>query len=206
MDLKSFLKERFGKDLFTHLKGDDILEERMRAEKKIEGISDDIKDIQQQIQSLMLASKGQPEPVKLLNISKIKTLRLESAAKMQEADGYLKEIQVLLLIEAMKEHHKKDEKNKFVEKVLNTDLDHLRKILFNEDLKKAIEEGKLDHVREALRRAFAKEEMPADAETQEMLLVINDLEKVDESTAAQLAAEKAKQLAETPRLKHLQEE
>ena len=39
MELKKFLKQTFGKDLFAHLKKDEILEEKIKTEKRIEKIS-----------------------------------------------------------------------------------------------------------------------------------------------------------------------
>jgi len=104
MELKKFLKKTFGKDLFTHLKKDEILEEKVKTEKKIEKISDQMKVIQDKIQALMIESKGQPKPMKLLNIQKIKALRLESSTRAQEARTHLKHMQLLLLVEAMHEH------------------------------------------------------------------------------------------------------
>ncbi|RLJ07235.1 MAG: hypothetical protein DRP12_02620 [Candidatus Aenigmatarchaeota archaeon] len=198
MNLRAYLKSTFGKDLFTHLKKDDILEERIRIEKKIEQISRDIKNIQEKIRQLMLDAKGQPRAYKFLNIQKIKALRLESATKAQEAESYIKQLQVLLLLEAMREHQKSKEKSEFMEKLLNTDIEHLSEMIFTEDVKRAIEEGKLDEVKEKLRDIFAKEEMPVDAESQELLKTIEDLEKVDEETALRLAEEKAKTMAEVP--------
>ena len=53
MDLKAFLKKRFGKDLFG-LKEDDIIKERLRIEKRVENLSDDIKGVQEKIQKLMV--------------------------------------------------------------------------------------------------------------------------------------------------------
>jgi hypothetical protein len=198
MNLSGFLKSKFGKDLFTHLRSDEILEERIKTEKQIERISDDIKRNQQKIQSLMLESKGQPKTLKLLNIQKIKALRLETATKQQEANTYIRQLQLLLLLEAMKEHHKTEEKNEFIEKVLNSDIEHLNKVLFDTDVKKAIEEGKIETVKDKLKNIFAKEDIPMDTETRELLSAIDDLEKVDEETALKMATEKAKQIAEAP--------
>ena len=85
MDLRNFLHKRFGKDIFTRLRENEINEERIKAEKEIERISDEIKAIHDKIGKLMLESKGHPKTLKMLNVSKIKVLRLESAAKQQEA-------------------------------------------------------------------------------------------------------------------------
>lgn len=199
MDLKGFLKNTFGKDVFTHLKSNDIMEERVKVEKRIEAISGDIKGIQEKIQKLMLESKGQPKTLKLLNIQKIKALRLESTTKQQEAYNYIKELQLLLLLEAMKEHEKAEEKNEFIEKVLNSDVEHLTKVLFDTDVKEAIQEGKMDIVKDRLKRVFAQEDLPSDTETEDLLNAIEDLERVDEETAIKMATEKAKAIAEAPK-------
>ena len=206
MNLREYLKERFGKDLFTHLKSNEILEERIKVEKRIEKISDDLKGIQEKIQDLMLKSKGQPTPMKMLNIQKIKTLRLEAATKQQEASTYIKQLQLILLAEAMREHHKTKEKNEFIEKILNSDVEHLNDMLFKEDVKKAVEEGKMDDVKDRLKRVFAKADITTDAETQELMGAIDDLEKVDEETALKMAGEKARQVSEHPIKKALLEE
>jgi hypothetical protein len=207
MNLKSYLKSTFGKDIFSHLKKDEILEQRIRIEKKIEQISDDIKGIQEKIQKLMVDAKGQPKAYKMLNIQKIKALRLESTTKAQEANSYLKQLQLLLLLETMREHQKSKEKSEFIEKILNSDIEHLSEILFSADVKEAIREGKIDDVKEKLKRVFAKEEMPVDTESQELLKTIEDMEKVDEETALRLAQEKAKTIAEMPiKKKELEEE
>lgn len=198
MNLREYLKEKFGKDLFTHLKSNEILEERIKVEKHIEKISDDLKGIQEKIQDLMLKSKGQPIPLKMLNIQKIKTLRLEAATKQQEANTYIKQLQLILLTEAMREHHKTKEQNEFIEKILNSDVEHLNDMLFKEDVKKAVEEGKMDDVKDRLKRVFAKADITTDAETQEMMSAIEDLESVDEETALHMAAEKAKKVSEHP--------
>jgi len=198
MQLKKFLKKTFGKDIFSSLKKDEILEERIKSEKKVEKISDQMAAIQDKIQSLMIKSKGQPRPMKLLNIQKIKALRLESNAKAQEARTHLKHLQLLLLVEAMHEHHKEKSENKFVEKVLESDIEGLADTLFDEDVKKAVEEGKVDDVKNRLKDCFAKDEMPTDAETEDMLGAIEDLEKADDETAMRLAGEKAKQISEAP--------
>lgn len=197
MDLKAFLKKRFGKDLFG-LKEDDIIKERLRIEKRVENLSDDIKGIQEKIQKLMVESKGQPKTLKLLNVQKIKALRLESNTNQQEASQFLKQLQLLLLVETMKERQKEKTKSPMVEKVLATDTEHLNQILMDTDVVKAFEEGKMDEVKNRLGRIFAKEELPVDEESQDILKAMEDLENVDEETALQMAGEKAKQLAEEP--------
>ncbi|MEM5797891.1 MAG: hypothetical protein QXP39_00650 [Candidatus Aenigmatarchaeota archaeon] len=207
MNLKAYLKSTFGKDIFSHLKKDDILEERIRVEKRIEQISRDIKGIQEKIRQLMIDAKGQPRAYKLLNIQKIKALRMESNTKAQEAEKYIKELQILLLLDALREHQKLKTKSEFMEKVLNSDIEHLSEVLFTEDVKNAVREGKLDEVKNRLKDIFAKEEMPVDAESQELLKTIEDLEEVDEETALKIAEEKAKNIAETPlKKKELEEE
>jgi uncharacterized protein (UPF0335 family) len=198
MNLKNFLSKTFGKDLFTHLKSNEIFEERIRAEKGIERISDEIKGIQEKIRTLMLESKGQPNTLKLLNVSKIKALRLESNAKQQEAENQLKHLQLLLLLEAMKEHHKAEEHNEVLEKILDSDVESLNKTLFDTDVKEAMEEGKMDTVKEKLARVFAKSDMPMDRESQDILKAIEELEKVDQETALRMAGERAKQMAQVP--------
>ncbi len=205
MKLSAFLKSTFGKDLFKHLKQKEIAEQRIRVEKQVERISDEIKTIQAKIQKLMLESKGQPNTMKLLNIQKIKALRLESATKQQEAGGYIKQLQLLLLLEAMREHHKTEEKNELIEKVLNSDVEHLTDVLFGEEVQRAIKEGRMDDVKDRLKRVFAKEEMPTDAETMELLDTISELEKVEGEAAVRIAGEKAKKIAERP-LKRREEE
>ncbi len=197
MDLKAFLKKRFGKDLFG-LKEDDIIKEKLKIEKKVENLSDDIKGVQEKIQKLMVESKGQPRTLKLLNVQKIKALRLESNTKQQEASQYLKQMQLLLLVETMKERQKEKTKSPLVDKVLATDVEHLNQILADTDVMKAFEEGKMDEVKSRLSRIFAKEELPVDEESQDILKAMEDLESVDEETALQMAGEKAKQLAEAP--------
>ncbi len=198
MNLRKYLKSTFGKDLFSHLKGNEILEERITIEKKIEKLSDDIKGIQEKIQRLMLESKGQPQPTKLLNIEKIRALRLESATKQQQASSLLKQLQLILLVETMREHHKTKEKSELVQKVLDSDVDHLSETLFTEDVKKAVEEGRIDDVKDRLKRIFAKADVSVDAETQELLGAINDLEQADEETALKMAEDKAKKVVEHP--------
>ena len=197
MDLKAFLKKRFGKDLFG-LKEDDIIKERLKIDKRVESLSDDIRGVQERIQKLMMESKGEPRTLKLLNVQKIKALRLESNTKQQEASQFLKQLQLLLLVETMKERQKEKVKSPLVDRVLSTDIEHLNQILMDTDVVKAFEEGKMDEVKNRLGRIFAKEEMPVDSESQEILKAMEDLESVDEETALQMAGEKAKQLAEEP--------
>jgi len=198
MELKKFLKKTFGKDLFTHLKKDEILEEKVKTEKKVEKISDEMRVIQDKIQALMIESKGQPKPMKLLNIQKIKAFKLESNAKAQEARTHLKHMQLLLLVEAMHEHQQEKSESKFVEKVLDSDVDALADTLFDEDVQKEIEEGKIDNVKNKLKDCFAKDEIPTDSETSEMLSAISDLEGADEETAIRMAGETARKIAEAP--------
>jgi len=206
MNLKSFLKSTFGKDLFTHLKKNEILEERIMVEKRVEKISDDMKGIQEKIQRLMLESKGQPQPTKLLNIQKIRALRLESNTKQQEANTLLKQLQLLLLVESMEEHRKTKERSELIDKILNSDIDHLNETIFTEDVKKAVREGRIDDVKERLRRVFAKADTSVDAETQELLGTIEDLEKADEETSLKMAQEKARKVVEHPIKKAMLEE
>jgi len=198
MELKKFIKKTFGKDLFTHLKKDEILEEKVKTEKKVEKISDEMVVIQDKIQALMIESKGQPKPMKLLNIQKIKALKLESNTKAQEARTHLKHMQLLLLVEAMHEHQQEKSESKFVEKVLDSDVDALADTLFDEDVQKEIEEGKIDNVKNRLKDCFAKDEIPTDSETSEMLSAIKDLEGADEETAIRMAGETARKIAEAP--------
>jgi len=198
MDLHSHIKQIFGKDLFKHLDRDELQEERIKVEKRVERISDEMQVIQDKMQKLMMESKGKPKPMKLLNISKIKTLRLESNTKQQEAERYIHQMQLILLVEALREHQTDKKKNKFIDKLLKSDVDHLMNVLFDEDVKKAIEEGKIDDVRDKLKEVFGKEELPTDAETVELMRAIEDLEEVDEETALKMAGEKAKRIAETP--------
>jgi hypothetical protein len=206
MELKAYLKKTFGKDLFAHLNKDEIAEERIKAEKKVERISDEMQVIQDKIQRLMVESKGRPKPMKLLNVQKIKTLRLESNTKQNEAEHYIRELQLLLLVEALREHQVDKSKNKFIEKLLKSDVDHLMSVLFDEDVKKAVEEGRMDDVKDKLKEVFGKEELPTDAETAELMKAIDDLEEVDEETALRIAGEKAKKIAEAPAKKAVSEE
>ncbi len=204
MDLKSFLTKKFGKNVFS-LGQDDLLQERVKSEKNVERLSDEIKDIQERIQKLMLEAKGQPKTLKLLNVQKIKSLRLESATKQQEASRYLRELQILLLIEAMHEQEKFEEESDFIERIMNTDVEQLTNAIMDIDVKKAIEEGRLDLVKGKLSAVYGKEEMPVDEESQDILKAIDDLEKVDEETALKMAGEKAKLLAEESPKKTLSE-
>jgi len=198
MNLSAYIKKTFGKDLFVHLNHNELEEERIKSEKKVERISDEMQVIQDKMQKLMIESKGRPKPMKLLNVQKIKTLRLESNTKQQEAEGYIRQLQLLLLVEALREHQTEKKKNKFIEKLLKSDVDHLMDVLFDEDVKKAIEEGRIDEVKNKLKSVFGKEELPTDAETMELMRAIDDLEEVDEETALKMAGEKAKKIAETP--------
>jgi len=208
MDLKALLKKTFKQNIFSRLKEKDILKERVRLEKHIELISDDLKEIQEKIRTLMLESKGQPNTMKMLNIQKIKALRLESVAKQEEATTLLKQQQLMLLVEAMKEHEKSEQKSEMIDKILNSDIEHLNKVLFDTDVQRAMEEGKMDTVKNKLKRVFAKEDMPVDEESHQILKAIDDLEKVDEETAMRMAGEKAKEMAEMPlkKKKYLEEE
>lgn len=206
MDLKGFLRNTFRTDIFSKLKSDQILEERVKTEKEIERISDEIKLIQDKIRALMLSSKGQPNTMKMLNIQKIKAFRIESSTKQKEASILIKRLQLILLLEAMKEHHESEEKNEFIEKILKSDIEHLNEMLFDTDVRTALEEGKMDKVKEKLKRVFAKEEIPMDSESQDILKAIDDLERVDEETAAKIAKEKAKEMAETPLKRKVEEE
>ncbi len=200
MNFKVFLKKTFGKDLFS-IKENDLLKQRIKIEKSVEGISDDIKGVQEKIQKLLLESKGQPRTLKLLNVQKIKALRLESGTKQQEANTLLKQLQLILLVEAMRERQKSKTKSKLVDKILDTDVEQLNSVLMDMDITKAFEEGRIDDVKERLGRIFAKEELPVDTESQELMKAIDDLEKVDEETALQKAQEKSKELAEAPQKK-----
>jgi hypothetical protein len=195
MDFKRFIMSKFGKDIFS-IKENDIVKERVKVEKEIENISDDLKGIQEKIQRLMLEAKGQPNTLKMLNVQKIKALRLESRTKQMEASHYLAQLQLLLLVEAMKEREKEERVSKITEEILNSDVDKLNKVLMDTDVKEALKEGRLDLVKEKLERVFGREEMLVDDESQELISAINDLEKVDEETALKMAGEKAKKLSE----------
>lgn len=196
MNLKNFLMKKFGKNVFS-LSQEDLLKERVKSEKNVERLSDDIKAIQEGIQKLMIEAKGQPRTLKLLNVQKIKSLRLESATKQQEANRFLRELQILLLIEAMHEQEKFEKESDFVERIMNTDVEQLSEAMVDIDVKKAIEEGRLDLVKGKLSGIFGKEEgLPVDEESQDIMKAINDLENVDEETALKMAGETAKMLAE----------
>lgn len=205
MNLKNFLKEKFGKDIFS-IKENDIIKERVKLEKSIEKVSDEIKNIQGKIQKLMLESKGQPKTLKLLNVQKIKALRLESNTKQQEGNHLIQQLQLLLLIEAMKEREKSERESELTQKILNSDMELLSRVLLDTDVQKALEEGRIEKVREKLERVFGREEVVTDSETQELLDAIEDLEKVDEETALKMAGEKAKKIAEEPSKKKEEEE
>jgi len=205
MDLKSYLKNKFGKNLFS-LSQNDLLRERVRTEKNVERLSDDIKGIQERIQKIMMESKGQPRTLKLLNVQKIKSLRLEASTKQQEATRYLRELQLLLLIEAMREHEKFEKGSSFVERIMNTDVEALTEAITDIDVRKAIEEGRLDIVKGKLSRIFGREELPTDEESQDIMKAIDDLEDVDEETALKMAGEKAKALADEAPKKKQEEE
>ncbi len=205
MDFRKFIMSKFGKDIFS-IKEDDIVKERVKVEKEIEKISDDLKGIQEKIQKLMLEAKGQPNTLKMLNVQKIKALRLESRTKQMEASHYLAQMQLLLLVEAMKEREKEEKISKITEDILNSDVDKLNRVLMDTDVKEALREGRLDLVKEKLERVFGKEEMLVDGESQELIAAINDLEKVDQETALKMAGEKAKELSEEPIKKEEKEE
>ena len=74
--------------------------------------------------------------------------------------------------------------------------DKLNEVLCDEDVKQALEEGRLDKVKEKLERVFGKEPVLVDEESQELISAIDDLEKVDEETALKMAGEKAKKITE----------
>jgi len=205
MDLKSYLKKKFGKNVFS-LSQQDLLKERVRTEKNVERLSDDIKGIQERMQKLMIESTGQPKTLKMLNVQKIKSLRLESNTKQQEANRYLRELQILLLIEAMREQEKFSRESDFVERIMQTDVDQLTEAMVDIDVKKAIEEGRLDLVKSKLSSIFGKEELQVDDETHDIMRAIEDLEQVDEETAIKMAKEKAKELSEEPPKKKQVEE
>ncbi len=204
MDIKSFIMDRFKKNVFS-LSDEDLLKERLKSEKNVERLSADIRAIEDRIQKLMIESKGQTRTLKMLNVQKIKSLRLEAATKQQEANRFLKELQVILLIEAMREHEKFNEQSEFVEKIMNTDIEQLSDSMVDMDVKKAIEEGRLDLVKGKLSNIFGKEEIPVDEESQDIMKAIEDLEEVDEETAMKMAGEKAKAIAEQPEKKKVSE-
>ncbi len=197
----------FGKDLFTHLKDTELRDERVKAEKMVERLSQDIESLQERIQNLMLQSKGKSYPIKLLNIQKIKGLKMETASKEQEAEHYIKRIQLILLVEAMREHKQTEGDSKIIKKLMEADVEKLQKSLLSDDMKEAIKEGKIDDVRDKLRNLVAREDMPQDAETHELLNAIDDLEHVDEETALKMAGEKARKVTEsTARMKATEDE
>lgn len=197
MDLKNFLKKTFGKDLFS-VSEDDLFKERLRIEKSVESISDDIRGVQDKVQKLLIESKGQPRTLKLLNVQKIKALRLESNTMQQEASRKLHLMQLILLVETMRERQKTKEKSKVVEHLLNTDVSELNKVLTDMDVMKALEEGKIDKVKDKLERIFGKEDIALDEESQDILKAIGDLESVDQETAIEKAREESKELTEQP--------
>jgi hypothetical protein len=203
MDVKKFIMSKFGKDVFS-IKDDDLLKERVRIEKEIERISDDLKGIAEKIQKLMLEAKGQPTTLKMLNVQKIKALRLESRTKQMEASHFLAELQLIMLVQAMKEREKTEKTSELTKDILNSDMDKLNKVLCDEDVKEALEEGRLDKVREKLERVFGKEEVLVDEESQELISAINDLESVDEETALKMAGEKAKKITEESEEKEIE--
>ncbi len=195
MDIRGFLKKKFGKNVFN-LGPEELIKERVKSEKEIERLSGDIRAIEEKIQKLMVEAKGQTRTLKMLNVQKIKSLRMEAATKQQQANHFLRELQVILLIEAMHEQEKLEEESDIVEKIMNTDVDQLSEAMVDIDVKKAIEEGRLDLVKNKLTGIFGKEELPVDEESQDIMSAIDDLEKVDEETAIRMAGEKAKVLAE----------
>ncbi len=194
MDFKRFVREKFGRDMFS-LKEENIIEERVRIEKEIEDISADIRNIQKKIQQLMIESKGQPTALKLLNVQKIKALKLESRTKQQQAMEYINKLELLYLVEAMKEHEKMKDRSELIQRIINSDMEKVNEILRDEDVRKSLEEGKIESVKEKLERVFGKEAGVIDEESQELLSAINELEKVDEETAMRIAKEKAKELS-----------
>ena len=195
MDFKKFIKSKFGKDIFS-IKDNDLLKERLKIEKEIERISDDLRGIAEKIQKLMLESKGQPNTLKMLNVQKIKAFSLESRTKQIEASHFLRELQLLLLVQAMKQREKSEKISSIAKEILDTDMDRLSEVLTDTDVREALEEGRLDKVKEKLERVFGKQQMLVDEESQELMHAINDLEKVDEETAMRMAGEKAKSITE----------
>ncbi len=204
MDFKNFIKNKFGKDVFS-IKEENIIEERVRIEKEIEDISEDIKNIQKSIQRLMIESKGQPKALKLLNIQKIKALKIESNTKQQHAMEYVKKLELLYLVEAMKESEKIKDRSELVQKIINSDMEKVNEILMDTSIRKSIEEGKIDEVKERLEKTFGKEPGVIDSETQELINAIDDLEKVDMETALHMAKEKAKELSGEKKLEEQKE-
>ncbi len=194
MNFRKYIKSKFGKDIFS-ISEENIIEERVRIEKEIENISIDIKNIQKSIERLMLESKGQPKALKLLNIQKIKALKVESNTKQQHAMNFIKKLELLYLVEAMKEDEKIDEKSELVQKIINSDMGKVNEILMDTSIQKSLEEGKIDNIREKLEKTFGKEANVIDSETQEIMNAIEDLEDVDMDTALHMAREKAKELS-----------
>ncbi len=197
MDIRHYLTQKFGKNVFS-LSQNDLLRERVKTEKNVERLSDDIKAIQERIQKVMLESKGQTRTLKLLNVQKIKSLRLEAATKQQEAGRFLRELQILLLIEAMHQQKKFEKGSDLVERVMNTDVEELSDTITDMDVRKAIEDGRMDLVKGRLSNVYGKEEIATDEESLDIMKAINDLEKVDEDTAIRMAGEKARVFAEEP--------
>lgn len=195
MNLKKFITSRFGKDVFS-IKDDELLRERVRIEKEIERISDDLKGIAESIQKLMLEAKGQPTTLKMLNVQKIKALRLESRTKQMEASHLLGELQLIMLVQSMKERDKTEKTSELTKEILNSDMDKLSRVLTDEEVREALEEGRLDKVKEKLEKVFGKEEVLVDEESQDLMKAIDDLEQVDEETALKIAGEKAKKITE----------
>jgi uncharacterized membrane protein YgaE (UPF0421/DUF939 family) len=195
MDFKKFIKSKFGKDIFS-INERDLLRERVRIEKEIERISDDLRGIAEKIQKLMLESKGQPTALKMLNVQKIKSLGLESRTKQMEASRFLREFQLILLVQAMRQREKTERISEITQEIMNTDVEKLNAVLMDDDVKEALEEGRLDKVKEKLERVFGREEVFVDKESRELIDAINDLERVDEETALRMAGEKAKEITE----------
>ncbi len=195
MDFKKFIKARFGKDIFS-IKENDLLKERIKIEKEIEGISDDLKGIAEKIQKLMLEAKGQPSTLKMLNVQKIKSLSLESRTKQLEASHYIRELQLILLVQAMRQREKTDKVSEIAKEIMNTDIEKLNMVLTDTEVREALEEGRIDKVKEKLERVFGREEFLVDNESRELMQAINDLERVDEETAMRMAGEKAKAITE----------
>lgn len=195
MNLKKFITSRFGKDIFS-IKDNELLKERLKIEKEIERISDDLKGIAEKIQKLMLEAKGQPTTLKMLNVQKIKALRLESRTKQMEASHFLRELQLIMLVQSMREREETEKTSEITKEILNSDMDKLNEVLTDEDVKEALEDGRLDKVKEKLERVFGREEMLVDDESRELINTINDLESVDEETALKMAGEKSKQMTE----------
>ena len=194
MDFRKYIRNKFGKDLFS-ISEENIIEERVRIEKEIENISDDIKRIQKNIERLMIESKGQPKALKLLNIQKMKALKIESNTKQQHAMNFIKKLELLYLVGAMKEGEKIDERSELVQKIINSDMEKVNEILMDTSVQKSLEEGKIDNIKEKLENTFGKEAGVIDSETQELMTAIEDLENVDMDTALHMAKEKAKELS-----------